>query len=319
MANNEHNIEDIFREAFSAHEMDVSPKVWAGIEASLAELGGASTAAAGGASFIAKAAAVVGFAGLITAATIAEINYQTTPDPSISKEITVDHSPVSHAKSATSSQASSERIGQPTTETTAAEAVMAESNVVKSDREVGPSPVETTASQDKETGQTEVHANQVDAGGADLPVADGAVADKQAEKDERVQRADDSSNEEKAKKEVQSNNETAQVDGQAETPSASTTAYFTHEARQMITPNGDPFNEYLAIEGFGVKEFFIQIATQSGTIVFESNDINVRWNGIDRFGNALPNGVYFYEIRAIGEDDLPYTAQNARGSVTIKR
>lgn len=319
MAKNEHNIEDIFREAFSAHEMDVSPKVWAGIEASLAELGGASTAAAGGASFIAKAAAVVGFAGLITAATIAEINYQTAQDSSSATEITVDHSSVSHPQSAQASQTIGERVEHAATETPASETTVEETNAVKSKRERDVNRVASNASQVKAPGQTEAFAEKKDAGSPELPIADMTVGDKQAEQNDMVQSTEDSSDGEMAKKEVQSNNETVQVNAQAETPSASTTAYFTHEARQMITPNGDPFNEYLAIEGFGVKEFFIQIATQSGTIVFESNDINVRWNGVDRFGNALPNGVYFYEIRAVGEDDLPYTAQNARGSVTIKR
>ena len=59
--------------------------------------------------------------------------------------------------------------------------------------------------------------------------------------------------------------------------------------------------------------------TRGGQLVFESNDITVRWNGVDRFGNPLPSGIYFYEIQAVGDDNLPYLEKNAKGSVTIVR
>ena len=98
-----------------------------------------------------------------------------------------------------------------------------------------------------------------------------------------------------------------------------TTAYFTHSAKQVITPNGDPYNEYFEVEGFGVKDFVLRIMTRGGQLVFESNDISVRWNGVDRFGNALPGGIYFYEIQAVGDDNLPYLEKNAKGSITIMR
>ena len=102
-------------------------------------------------------------------------------------------------------------------------------------------------------------------------------------------------------------------------PTQSQVANFNHPAKQIITPNGDSYNDYLLIEGYGVKEFYLVIMAQNGQPVFESRDPSVKWNGTDRMGNALPAGQYFYKIVAVGNDDLPYVAPNAKGSVQIIR
>ncbi|NQV54122.1 MAG: gliding motility-associated C-terminal domain-containing protein [Flavobacteriales bacterium] len=317
MTKNEHNIEDIFREAFASHEMDVSPKVWSGIEASLGQAGAAASGAAGGTTFLAKAAAVIGFAGLMTAATIAEINYQT----GVAHEATIE---------------TTETIGSEPTTQHAATAIAASPASVNKVSEAIEVSTDGELVSIEEPGIQEITANESEI----LPIEsnpalakgglnDGIASSEPFEHEKALATA--TSTQEKTEERgpeqqvaEQPSNQKRDVEvvtpaEQHTAPEASTTAYFTHEARQMITPNGDPFNEHMTIEGYGVKDFFLQIATQSGQIVFESRDINVRWNGVDRFGNALPNGVYFYEIRAVGDDGLPYVDQNARGSVTIKR
>jgi len=317
MTKNEHNIEDIFREAFASHEMDVSPKVWSGIEASLGQAGATATGATGGASFLAKAAAVIGFAGLITAATIAEVNYQTGISPETTTETPENHiaEPASqYTATAMAPMISSENKVSETTE------ISIDAEMVSSSE---PSIQEITA---KEGTTLPLASTPVP---STAQVVDNVESNEPLEQEKAMATATSAAENTENRGSVQevaeqpsNQKRNAEVVAPAEqnaSPEASTTAYFTHEARQMITPNGDPYNEYMTIEGYGVKDFFLQIATQSGQIVFESRDINVRWNGVDRFGNALPNGVYFYEIRAVGDDGLPYVDQNARGSVTIKR
>jgi flagellar hook assembly protein FlgD len=79
------------------------------------------------------------------------------------------------------------------------------------------------------------------------------------------------------------------------------------------------FNEYFVVEGLDVAEFHIRIMTREGALVAESKDLNFRWNGLDRFGNPVPSGTYFYQIAAVGTDGLPYLEKNARGSIQVIR
>jgi hypothetical protein len=46
----------------------------------------------------------------------------------------------------------------------------------------------------------------------------------------------------------------------------------------------------------GVVEFNMQVYDRWGTLVFESNDKNIGWNGYDKNKNILPAGVYVYKL-----------------------
>lgn len=46
----------------------------------------------------------------------------------------------------------------------------------------------------------------------------------------------------------------------------------------------------------GVEEFTMQIYDRWGTLVFESRDKNIGWNGYDRNGRLMPAGVYVYKL-----------------------
>ena len=46
----------------------------------------------------------------------------------------------------------------------------------------------------------------------------------------------------------------------------------------------------------GVVEFNMQVYDRWGTLVFESNNKNVGWNGYDKNGHLLPAGVYVYKL-----------------------
>lgn len=64
----------------------------------------------------------------------------------------------------------------------------------------------------------------------------------------------------------------------------------------MLTPNGDGYNDTYFVEGAcDYTEFFIQIYDSWGKLVFESSDCNASWDPLG--DNAPPNSVYYYLVR----------------------
>jgi len=84
----------------------------------------------------------------------------------------------------------------------------------------------------------------------------------------------------------------------------------------VFTPNGDGENDLFFIEAENIETFFIQIFNLKGKVVFESNNLEAKWDGNDAFGLPLNQGQYLYFIKAVGNDksDLSRT-----GTVLIKR
>lgn len=70
----------------------------------------------------------------------------------------------------------------------------------------------------------------------------------------------------------------------------------------VITPNGDHINDFFTINTTEIETFFIVIRDTKGTVVFESNDLDFRWDGTDLGGNTLDKGRCTYMIFATGFD-----------------
>jgi hypothetical protein len=60
------------------------------------------------------------------------------------------------------------------------------------------------------------------------------------------------------------------------------------QAPNVITPNGDPFNEYFVIQPLDPPLFF-SVYNRWGDLVFRSGNYENTWNG-----SGLPSGIYFY-------------------------
>lgn len=75
-------------------------------------------------------------------------------------------------------------------------------------------------------------------------------------------------------------------------------AYTLGDLPNVFTPNGDGNNDVLFIESEGLEDFTIVILDAKQKVVFESNDPNFKWNGVDKYGNTVTAGSYGYYIIA---------------------
>ncbi len=85
----------------------------------------------------------------------------------------------------------------------------------------------------------------------------------------------------------------------------------------IFTPNGDKKND-----NFELKEpvrnfncdFSIKVFDRWGLLMFESNDANFKWDGTNKSGSKVSEGVYYYIIEA----NVGPTPFKRRGTVNVK-
>ncbi len=67
----------------------------------------------------------------------------------------------------------------------------------------------------------------------------------------------------------------------------------------IITPNGDNLNDIFTPDERSqfIKSIKFTVFNRWGNKVFEGNDPNINWPGIDSKGNRLTDGVYYYEAQ----------------------
>jgi gliding motility-associated-like protein len=67
----------------------------------------------------------------------------------------------------------------------------------------------------------------------------------------------------------------------------------------LITPNGDPYNEYFVLRGLEtLGRTQLVIFDRAGTQVYKNDNYTNNWNGLDYNGNPLPDDTYFFTIRS---------------------
>jgi gliding motility-associated-like protein len=60
--------------------------------------------------------------------------------------------------------------------------------------------------------------------------------------------------------------------------------------------NGDEINKQYYIKATDVKDFSIKVLTRFGEILYESSDVNFRWDGKSSKGEKLMPGAYIYSV-----------------------
>ncbi|MBK6985241.1 MAG: gliding motility-associated C-terminal domain-containing protein [Bacteroidetes bacterium] len=76
----------------------------------------------------------------------------------------------------------------------------------------------------------------------------------------------------------------------------------TLEIPNVFTPNGDGSNDIFHIKSTGVKEISLQIFNRWGQKLYEFAGPKASWDGLTPSGSEVPEGTYFYFVKATGFD-----------------
>ena len=82
-----------------------------------------------------------------------------------------------------------------------------------------------------------------------------------------------------------------------------------------FTPNFDDHNDQFIIGYRGIRSLNVQIFSRWGMKIFEADSPDFFWDGTYR-DRPVPEGVYVFVIRAVGENDQQYVR---KGTVTLVR
>lgn len=86
----------------------------------------------------------------------------------------------------------------------------------------------------------------------------------------------------------------------------------------VFSPNGDGSNDRYIVATVNIKQISGKIVSKnSGRTVFQWNEVGASWDGTDMSsGEALPMGVYFCVVKAVGEDGKMHTEKQV---IQLKR
>ena len=84
----------------------------------------------------------------------------------------------------------------------------------------------------------------------------------------------------------------------------------------IFSPNSDGVNDVLKIKGENIKELSITIFNRWGEHIIELTSPNQYWDGRTYAGIEVPEGTYFYIVKAKGVDGQEY---DVKGSFTLVR
>lgn len=84
----------------------------------------------------------------------------------------------------------------------------------------------------------------------------------------------------------------------------------------VFSPNGDGVNDQLEVENTGLLSLEVSILNRWGQVVAELDRQRQSWSGRSGAGEQLPEGTYFYVLKAEGADGKRY---DLSGSITLLR
>lgn len=76
----------------------------------------------------------------------------------------------------------------------------------------------------------------------------------------------------------------------------------------IFTPNGDGKNDILELDASGINDFSLVILNESGTVIYQTQDSNFKWDGSQLNGDPVKAGNFVYFI----------TGKDAEGNLVSK-
>ena len=90
------------------------------------------------------------------------------------------------------------------------------------------------------------------------------------------------------------------------------------ELPNAFTPNGDTHNDiFKPRKNQYIKELDFQVFNRWGSLVFETKNPEILWNGNDIQGNKLESGVYYYHCTAIPFNAITSANIQLKGFIEI--
>jgi gliding motility-associated-like protein len=83
----------------------------------------------------------------------------------------------------------------------------------------------------------------------------------------------------------------------------------------VFTPNGDGDNDFLFVKNEGLTDFNMIVLDLNNKVIYQTNDPDFQWNGLDLFGEQVKEGRYVYYITAVDANRQPV---NQYSSLFIK-
>lgn len=68
----------------------------------------------------------------------------------------------------------------------------------------------------------------------------------------------------------------------------------------IFTPNGDGKNDFLELDASGIIDFSLVVLNEKGTVIFQTQDSNFKWDGTQPNGDPIKEGNFVYFV--IGKD-----------------
>ena len=88
------------------------------------------------------------------------------------------------------------------------------------------------------------------------------------------------------------------------------------EITNVFTPNGDGINDEFSFGEHEMQKVIVQIFNRWGQEVYAWEGENKKWKGVDKNNEDVPEGAYFYVLKADGVDGYYY---EEKGTITLIR
>jgi len=87
------------------------------------------------------------------------------------------------------------------------------------------------------------------------------------------------------------------------------------EIPNVFTPNNDGTNDFFTFNTENIDKLELRILNRWGSIVFETDKVSFSWDGKDKKGDLVTEGVYFYLYTLVTKESVE---QSGHGFVTVK-